>query len=71
MKSAAHLLVERTTVARGLPFHVEDDVVVARLAALVTPRKSEMPAGSTPRQRRLVLAAKAEIARTESNTEAA
>ncbi len=28
-------LVERSTVARGLPFHVRDPAVLARVAALV------------------------------------
>jgi hypothetical protein len=28
-------LVERTTVAQGLPFHVADEAILARVAALV------------------------------------
>lgn len=35
--SSAHALVERTTVPRGMPFYVEDPVVLSRLAALLAP----------------------------------
>jgi hypothetical protein len=36
-------LVERTTVAQGLPFHVADEAILARVAALVRAVRDQQP----------------------------
>ncbi len=38
-------LVERSTAAQGLPFHVEDRATLARVAALVQAALGKKPAG--------------------------
>ncbi len=37
LRDAAQTIVERTTRAQGLPFHVTDPTVLARTAALLAP----------------------------------
>ncbi len=37
LRDAAQAIVERTTRAQGLPFHVTDPTVLARTAALLAP----------------------------------
>ncbi len=37
LHDAARAIVERTTQAQGLPFHVTDPTVLARTAALLAP----------------------------------